>query len=83
MRNGYTSDVDTSPEKLLKLNMSMIDDVAKTVSDFMRDYKAEYADADREPMTQSTFVVDSLGMLLTPTDVDPFNKGDMKGDMGF
>ena len=21
-------------------------------------------------------------MLLTPTDVDPFNKGDMKGDMG-
>jgi RecA/RadA recombinase len=28
------------------------------------------------------FVVDSLGMLLTPTDVDQFNKGDMKGDMG-
>ena len=28
------------------------------------------------------FVIDSLGMLLTPTDVDPFNKGDMKGDMG-
>jgi hypothetical protein len=23
-----------------------------------------------------------LGMLLTPTDVDQFNKGDMKGDMG-
>jgi hypothetical protein len=28
------------------------------------------------------FVIDSLGMLLTPTDVDQFNKGDMKGDMG-
>ena len=28
------------------------------------------------------FVIDSLGMLLTPTDIDPFNKGDMKGDMG-
>jgi RecA/RadA recombinase len=27
-------------------------------------------------------VIDSLGMLLTPTDVDQFNKGDMKGDMG-
>jgi hypothetical protein len=28
------------------------------------------------------FVVDSLGMLLTPTDVAQFEKGDMKGDMG-
>ena len=28
------------------------------------------------------FVIDSLGMLLTPTDVDQFDKGDMKGDMG-
>ena len=28
--------------------MSMIDDVAKTVSDFMKDYKAEYAEKDRE-----------------------------------
>ena len=78
----HALDVDTSPEKLLKLNMSMIDDVAKTVSDFMRDYKAEYADADPESRPKYFFVVDSLGMLLTPTDVDQFNKGDMKGDMG-
>jgi len=78
----HALDVDTSPEKLLKLNMSMIDDVAKTVSDFMRDYKAEYADADPESRPKVLFVVDSLGMLLTPTDVDQFNKGDMKGDMG-
>ena len=29
------------------------------------------------------FVIDSLGMLLTiPTDVDQFDKGDLKGDMG-
>ena len=28
------------------------------------------------------FVIDSLGMLLTSTDVDPSQKGDMKGDMG-
>ena len=25
---------------------------------------------------------DSLGMMMTPTDVDQFNKGDMKGDLG-
>jgi len=71
-------DVDTSEEKLLKLNMSMIDDVAKTISTFMADYKA-MDEADRPKVL---FVVDSLGMLLTPTDMDQFQKGDMKGDMG-
>jgi len=71
-------DVDTSESKLLKLNMSMIDDVAKTVSTFMADYK----EMDEEERPKVLFVIDSLGMLLTPTDVDQFNKGDMKGDMG-
>jgi len=71
-------DVDTSEDKLLKLNMSMIDDVAKTISTFMKDYK-EMADEERPKVL---FVVDSLGMLLTPTDVDQFDKGDLKGDMG-
>ena len=71
-------DVDTSEAKLLKLNMSMIDDVAKTVSTFMDDYKA----MTEEDRPKVLFVIDSLGMLLTPTDVDQFNKGDMKGDMG-
>jgi len=70
--------VDTSPEKLLKLNMSMIDDVAKTISTFVTDYRA----MDVEDRPKVLFVIDSLGMLLTPTDVDQFNKGDMKGDMG-
>ena len=70
--------VDTSEEKLLKLNMAMIDDVAKTISTFMADYKA----MNEEDRPKVLFVVDSLGMLLTPTDIDQFNKGDMKGDMG-
>ena len=71
-------DVDTSEDKLLKLNMSMIDDVAKTISTFVADYKS----MDAEDRPKVLFVVDSLGMLLTPTDVDQFSKGDMKGDMG-
>ena len=70
--------VDTDEKKLLKLNMSMIDDVAKTVSTFKTDYRAMSED-DRPKVL---FVIDSLGMLLTPTDVDQFGKGDMKGDMG-
>ena len=70
--------VDTGEDKLLKLSMSMIDDVAKTISTFMNDYKI-LDDADKPKVL---FVIDSLGMLLTPTDVDQFDKGDMKGDIG-
>jgi RecA/RadA recombinase len=70
--------VDTSPAKLLKLNMSMVDDVAKAISTFMIDYK-ELPEQDRMKVL---WVIDSLGMLLTPTDVNQFEAGDMKGDMG-
>ena len=68
--------VDTSEDKLLKLNMAMIDDVAKTIHEFMKEYKEM---AERPKVL---FVIDSLGMLLTPTDINQFEAGDMKGDMG-
>jgi len=70
--------VDTSESKLLKLSMSMIDDVAKTISTFMSDYKA-LPEGERPKVM---FVIDSLGMLLTPTDVNQFDAGEMKGDLG-
>lgn len=70
--------VDTSEDKLLKLNMAMIDDVAKTISEFMKEYKA-MAPEDRPKVL---FVIDSLGMMLTPTDINQFEAGEMKGDMG-
>jgi RecA/RadA recombinase len=70
--------VSTDESKLLKLSMAMIDDVAKTISTFMTDYKA-LPDGERPKVL---FVIDSLGMLLTPTDVNQFESGDMKGDLG-
>ena len=70
--------VDTSESKLLKLSMAMIDDVAKTISTFMADYKA-LPDGERPKVL---FVIDSLGMLLTPTDINQFDSGDLKGDLG-
>jgi len=70
--------VDTSEDKLLKLNMAMIDDVAKTIVEFMKEYRT-MAEGDRPKVL---FVLDSLGMLLTPTDVNQFEAGDLKGDMG-
>lgn len=70
--------VQTTDDKLLKLNMAMIDDVAKTISTFMKDYK-EMPVEDRPKVL---FVIDSLGMLMSPTEVNQFDAGDMKGDMG-
>jgi len=70
--------VDTNESRLLKLSMAMIDDVAKTISTFMSDYKG-LADGERPKVL---FVIDSLGMLLTPTDINQFEGGDLKGDLG-
>jgi hypothetical protein len=44
----------------------------------MKEYKL-MPDTDRPKVL---FVIDSLGMLLTPTDVNQFEAGEMKGDMG-
>jgi RecA/RadA recombinase len=70
--------VSTDESKLLKLSMAMIDDVAKTISTFMAEYKA-LPDGERPKVL---FVIDSLGMLLTPTDINQFDSGDLKGDLG-
>ena len=70
--------VDTGEDKLLKLNMAMIDDVARMISEFVKEYRT-IAETDRPKVL---FVLDSLGMMLTPTDVNQFEAGDMKGDMG-
>jgi len=70
--------VDTSEGQLLKLNMAMIDDVAKMISEFVKEYKT----IPEESRPKVLFVLDSLGMLLTPTDVNQFDAGDLKGDLG-
>ena len=70
--------VDTSEDKLLKLNMAMIDDVAKLISEFVKEYKTMSV----ETRPKVLFVLDSIGMLLTPTDVNQFESGDLKGDLG-
>lgn len=74
--------VDTSEDKLLKLNVSMIDDVAKILSEFISNYKTEYENAPKEEKPKVLFVVDSLGMLITPVDEKQFSDGDLKGDFG-
>ncbi|VVC05185.1 Protein RecA [uncultured archaeon] len=70
--------VDTSEDKLLKVNMAMINDVAKFISDFVKDFR-EMPVEDRPKIL---FVIDSLGMLLAPAQVTQFQEGDLAGDFG-
>jgi recombination protein RecA len=74
--------VDTDESKILRISATMIDDVAKIVHDFVVEYKASHLDAPKAERPKILFIVDSIGMLLTPTDVKQFEAGDMKGDMG-
>ena len=75
--------VDTSEDKMLRISASMIDEVAKIINQFVSEYKSsgalELPEADRPKIL---FIIDSIGMLLTPTEVNQFEAGDMKGDMG-
>jgi hypothetical protein len=43
---------------------------------------ADYKTLPLDDKPKVLFIIDSLGMLLTPTDVNQFDAGDMKGDMG-
>lgn len=74
--------VDTSEDKMLRVSASMIDDVAKIINDFVKEYKANYLDLPADDRPKVLFVIDSLGMLLSTTEVSQFEAGDMKGDMG-
>lgn len=78
----HALNVDTSEDKLLRISASMVDDVAKIISDFVIEYKKDYGDAAVADRPKVLFVIDSLGMLLTPVDVAHFQEGAMRGDLG-
>lgn len=71
--------VDTSEDKLLKLSMGMIDELAGVLNEFIKGYK-ETPIEDRQPVL---IVIDSFGMLMTPTDKAHFENSEVsKGDFG-
>jgi RecA/RadA recombinase len=74
--------VDVDPDTIYRAPASMIDDVAKIINEVMEQYRTDNTGKPREEQQKVLFVIDSLGMLQTPTEVDQFDKADMKGDMG-
>lgn len=65
-----------------RIQVSLIDNVAKTINEVTKMYVETYKSVDRDERPGLLFVIDSLGMLITRTDEDQFSKGDLKGDMG-
>lgn len=70
--------VDTSEEKMLKFNVSLINDAAKIINDFVKEYK-EIPEDERPKVL---FVLDSVGMMNSATQANQFQDSNMKGDMG-
>lgn len=67
---------------IMKISAAMLDDIAKIMSDFISNYKDSYGSMEYDERPKVLFIVDSLGMAITPTESEQFDKGDMKGDMG-
>jgi RecA/RadA recombinase len=74
--------VDVDPDKMMRWPVDLVDECATIIGDFMKQYIDDYADTPKAEQQPVLFIIDSLGMLSTPTEVDQFNKGEMKGDMG-
>lgn len=70
--------VDTSEGKLLKLNVSLINDAAQIINDFVKEYKTQAVE-DRQ---QILFVIDSIGMMSSAVQHNQFLNSEMKGDFG-
>jgi RecA/RadA recombinase len=68
---------------LIRWSKNTINEVAKTVSDFMEDdYLPSMGNLPREEQSPVLFILDSLGNLETETGIEQFEKGDLKGDKG-
>lgn len=73
--------VDTSPEKLQYVGVTLFSDVVSAVSDFVGLYEKEYG-KDNPNAPKVMIILDSIDMLLTDTEADHFKSGVQKGDQG-
>ena len=74
--------VDTDHPNLHKEVCSTVNDVANCIHEYTDPYIAAFKETPRAEHTKILFVIDSLGMLQTETEIDQFEKHDLKGDKG-
>jgi RecA/RadA recombinase len=74
--------VDTDHPNLHKEVCSTVNEVADCIHEYTNPYIEAFKDQPRTEHTKILFVIDSLGMLQTETEIDQFEKHDLKGDKG-
>jgi len=75
--------VNTDEDKLLKVNIAMINDAAQFIDMFVKGYKEQYTDVPESDRPGVLFVIDSLGMLSDPVAQEQFASGNVsKGTFG-
>ena len=67
---------------IMKVSANLIDDIAKIMADFIKEYKGNYSSMNYEERPKVLFIIDSLGMATTNVEVEQVEKGDIKGDLG-
>lgn len=73
-------DVDT--DNMLKISGATIDDVSKMMGETIELYKEQNDALPYHERAKMLFIIDSLGMLITPNQEKQYMEGDQKGDMG-
>jgi len=74
--------VDTNHPNLHKEVCSTINQVANCINEHTDLYVQAFKDQPREEHLKVLFIIDSLGMLQTETEIEQFQKADLKGDKG-
>lgn len=74
--------VNTDPKELFKVRGATVDDVSKLMGEILEQYNAAHGTKPYEERPKMLFIIDSLGMLITPNQERQFNEGDQKGDLG-
>lgn len=74
--------VDTDPEKMWKVNGATIDDVTAYLMKIVDDYKKDHGAKPYPERPRMMIIIDSLGMLISGTQMDQAEAGELKGDLG-
>lgn len=67
---------------IMKISAGLIDDIAKIMADFIKNYKDSYKDLNYDDKPKVLFIIDSLGMASTNVEVEQVEAGNIKGDLG-
>ena len=79
---SWMTSLGVDVNNLLKISAATVDDASRLIGEFIELYKADNEALAYEDRVKVLFIIDSLGMLITPNQERQFMEGDQKGDMG-